>query len=117
MVDTGSFGAAAEATHRSQPWVSMHVAALERESGVALFDRRKRPVLGPGPPSAGVPIVAGGCRNRATYRRRVLSPFMSWGALQGSRNQHDLAFYDQLGATGVGPAHVDVDAAGRQESQ
>ncbi|MFI7500737.1 LysR family transcriptional regulator [Streptomyces sp. NPDC049687] len=44
VVDTGSFGAAAEATHRSQPRVSMHVAALEREAGVALFDRRKRPV-------------------------------------------------------------------------
>ncbi|MFD7130788.1 LysR family transcriptional regulator [Streptomyces sp. NPDC059894] len=44
VVDTGSFGAAAEATHRSQPRVSMHVAALEREAGVALFDRRRRPV-------------------------------------------------------------------------
>jgi DNA-binding transcriptional LysR family regulator len=44
VVDTGSFAAAAEATHRSQPRVSMHVAALEREAGVALFDRRKRPV-------------------------------------------------------------------------
>lgn len=44
VVDTGSFGAAAEVTHRSQPRVSMHVGALEREAGVALFDRRKRPV-------------------------------------------------------------------------
>ncbi|MEU6198586.1 LysR family transcriptional regulator [Streptomyces sp. NPDC047061] len=44
VVDTGSFGAAAESTHRSQPRVSMHVAALEREAGVALFDRRRRPV-------------------------------------------------------------------------
>lgn len=44
VVDTGSFGAAAETTHRSQPRVSTHVAALEREAGVALFDRSKRPV-------------------------------------------------------------------------
>ncbi|WP_051580258.1 LysR family transcriptional regulator [Pseudonocardia acaciae] len=44
VVDTGSFGAAAEVTHRSQPRVSMHVGALEREAGVILFDRRKRPV-------------------------------------------------------------------------
>ncbi|MEU5567537.1 LysR family transcriptional regulator [Micromonospora musae] len=44
VVDTGSFVAAAEATHRSQPRVSMHVAALEREVGLPLFDRRKRPV-------------------------------------------------------------------------
>jgi len=44
VVDTGSFVAAAEATHRSQPRVSMHIAALEREVGLPLFDRRKRPV-------------------------------------------------------------------------
>nr|WP_203615792.1 LysR family transcriptional regulator [Streptomyces sp. SID13726] len=43
VVDTSSFGAAAEATHRSQPRVSQHVAALEREAGGVLFDRRKRP--------------------------------------------------------------------------
>lgn len=44
VIDTGSFVAAAEATRRSQPRVSMHVAALEREIGLPLFDRRKRPV-------------------------------------------------------------------------
>lgn len=44
VVDTGSFVAAAEATHRSQPRVSMHVAALERGMGIPLFNRRKRPV-------------------------------------------------------------------------
>jgi len=44
VVDTGSFVAAAESTHRSQPRVSMHVAALERGVGVPLFNRRKRPV-------------------------------------------------------------------------
>ncbi|MFI0421637.1 LysR family transcriptional regulator [Spongiactinospora sp. 9N601] len=44
VVDTGSFSAAAEAVHRSQPRVSMHVAALEREAGLPLFDRSKRPV-------------------------------------------------------------------------
>ncbi|TDE07922.1 LysR family transcriptional regulator [Jiangella asiatica] len=45
VVETGSFSAAAETTHRSQPRVSTHVAALERASGVRLFDRRKRPVM------------------------------------------------------------------------
>ncbi|GAA5116216.1 LysR family transcriptional regulator [Pseudonocardia adelaidensis] len=44
VVDTGSFVAAAEATHRSQPRISMHVAALERAVGIPLFNRRKRPV-------------------------------------------------------------------------
>jgi DNA-binding transcriptional LysR family regulator len=44
VVDTGSFVAAAEATHRSQPRVSMHIAALERGVGLPLFNRRKRPV-------------------------------------------------------------------------
>ncbi|MFI6289589.1 LysR family transcriptional regulator [Streptomyces sp. NPDC051018] len=44
VVDTGSFSAAAEVIHRSQPRVSMHVAALEREAGVPLFHRDRRPV-------------------------------------------------------------------------
>ncbi len=44
VVESGGFSAAAEATHRSQPRVSMHVASLERAAGVALLDRRKRPV-------------------------------------------------------------------------
>ncbi|WP_419992908.1 LysR family transcriptional regulator [Streptomyces boninensis] len=44
VVDTGSFSAAAEVTHRSQGRVSMHVAALEKEAGVPLFDRDRRPV-------------------------------------------------------------------------
>lgn len=40
VVESGGFGAAAEETHRSQPRVSSHVAALERTVGVLLFDRR-----------------------------------------------------------------------------
>ncbi|HYH31614.1 MAG TPA: LysR family transcriptional regulator [Pseudonocardia sp.] len=44
VVETGSFVAAAEVTHRSQPRISMHVAALERGVGLPLFNRRKRPV-------------------------------------------------------------------------
>lgn len=44
VVDAGGFGSAAEATHRSQPRVSSHVASLERAVGVMLFDRSKRPV-------------------------------------------------------------------------
>ncbi|WP_017590740.1 LysR family transcriptional regulator [Nocardiopsis ganjiahuensis] len=44
VVETGSFVAAAESTRRSQPRVSQHVAALEREIGQPLFDRKKRPV-------------------------------------------------------------------------
>ncbi|QKW32121.1 LysR family transcriptional regulator [Nocardiopsis flavescens] len=44
VIDTGSFVAAAESTRRSQPRVSQHVAALEREIGQPLFDRKKRPV-------------------------------------------------------------------------
>lgn len=44
VVETGSFVAAADSTRRSQPRVSQHVAALEREIGQPLFDRKKRPV-------------------------------------------------------------------------
>ncbi|MFK4548286.1 DNA-binding transcriptional LysR family regulator [Streptomyces tendae] len=44
VIDTGSFSAAARAIHGSQPRVSMHIAALEREAGVPLFDRDRRPV-------------------------------------------------------------------------
>lgn len=44
VIDTGSFSAAADVVHRSQPRVSMHVAALERAAGVPLFDRDQRPV-------------------------------------------------------------------------
>lgn len=44
VIDTGSFVAAAETTRSSQPRVSQHVAALEREVGQPLFDRKKRPV-------------------------------------------------------------------------
>ncbi|GGU12937.1 LysR family transcriptional regulator [Nocardioides albus] len=43
VVETGGFSSAAEATHRSQPRVSMHVASLERAVGVPVLDRRKRP--------------------------------------------------------------------------
>lgn len=41
----GSFGAAARACHVSQPALSAQVAKLERLLGVALFDRRARPVI------------------------------------------------------------------------
>ncbi|MCP3804852.1 LysR family transcriptional regulator [Allokutzneria sp. A3M-2-11 16] len=44
VLDTGSFSAAAEATHRSQPRVSTYVGALERAAGLPLFDRSTRPV-------------------------------------------------------------------------
>jgi DNA-binding transcriptional LysR family regulator len=40
----GSFSAAAEALSLSQPAVSQHVAALEREVGMALVERGTRPV-------------------------------------------------------------------------
>lgn len=42
VVDNGTFTAAAEATHRSQPRVSAHVAALERLLGARLLDRGLR---------------------------------------------------------------------------
>lgn len=42
VVDHGSFTAAAAATHRSQPRVSAHVAALERRVGARLLDRDAR---------------------------------------------------------------------------
>lgn len=44
VVDFGGFAAAAEATFRSQPRISSHVADLERHLGAELFDRRERPV-------------------------------------------------------------------------
>ena len=44
VVDFGGFAAGAEATYRSQPRVSTHVAQLERHLGVVLMDRHERPV-------------------------------------------------------------------------
>jgi DNA-binding transcriptional LysR family regulator len=43
VLDRGGFGAAAEQVHRSQSRVSAHIAALERELGVTLIDRSRRP--------------------------------------------------------------------------
>jgi len=40
LVETGSFRAAAEQVHRSQPAISQQMKSLERELGHALFDRR-----------------------------------------------------------------------------
>ena len=44
VVEHGSFSAAARVLQRSQPSVSAHVAALERDVGATLFDRGFRPV-------------------------------------------------------------------------
>jgi len=43
VVDRGGFTAASTAVHRSQSRVSAHIAALERELGVLLIDRSRRP--------------------------------------------------------------------------
>jgi DNA-binding transcriptional LysR family regulator len=43
VVDRGGFTAASEQVHRSQSRVSAHIAALERELGVRLIDRTRRP--------------------------------------------------------------------------
>ena len=54
ILDTGSFRAAAEAVHRSQPAVSQQVKALEKELGQVIYDR-----------AAGLPTPAG----RLVYER------------------------------------------------
>ena len=43
VVDRGGFTAAAEQVHRSQSRVSAHIASLERQLGVRLLDRTRRP--------------------------------------------------------------------------
>lgn len=43
VVDRGGFTAASEQVHRSQSRVSAHIAGLERELGVKLIDRTRRP--------------------------------------------------------------------------
>lgn len=43
VVDRGGFTAASEQVHRSQSRVSAHIAGLERELGVTLIDRTRRP--------------------------------------------------------------------------
>jgi DNA-binding transcriptional LysR family regulator len=45
VVDRGGFTAASEQVHRSQSRVSAHIAALERELGVRLIDRNRRPAM------------------------------------------------------------------------
>lgn len=42
VANCGSFTEAARTTYISQPTISMHIAALEKELGVALFERRGR---------------------------------------------------------------------------
>jgi DNA-binding transcriptional LysR family regulator len=44
VVDRGGFTAASEEVHRSQSRVSAHIASLERQLGVRLLDRTRRPV-------------------------------------------------------------------------
>src|SRR5687768_12717742 len=44
VVDHGGFTAASEEVHRSQSRVSAHIASLERQLGVRLLDRTRRPV-------------------------------------------------------------------------
>ena len=43
VVDRGGFTAASEQVHRSQSRVSAHIASLERQLGVRLLDRSRRP--------------------------------------------------------------------------
>jgi DNA-binding transcriptional LysR family regulator len=43
VIDRGGFTAASEQIHRSQSRVSAHIAALERQLGVRLLDRTRRP--------------------------------------------------------------------------
>jgi DNA-binding transcriptional LysR family regulator len=45
VVDRGGFTAASEQVHRSQSRVSAHIAALERQLGVRLLDRSRRPAI------------------------------------------------------------------------
>jgi DNA-binding transcriptional LysR family regulator len=45
VVDRGGFTAASEQVHRSQSRVSAHIAGLERELGVRLIDRGRRPAV------------------------------------------------------------------------
>jgi DNA-binding transcriptional LysR family regulator len=43
VIDRGGFTAASEQVHRSQSRVSAHIASLERQLGVRLLDRTRRP--------------------------------------------------------------------------
>lgn len=45
VVDRGGFTAAAAQVHRSQSRVSAHIAALERELGIRLIERGRRPAV------------------------------------------------------------------------
>jgi DNA-binding transcriptional LysR family regulator len=55
VVDHGGFTAASDRVHRSQSRVSAHIAALERELGVRLVDRHRRPAT---PTAAGAVFAA-----------------------------------------------------------
>lgn len=45
VVDRGGFTAASEQVHRSQSRVSAHIAGLERDLGIQLIDRNRRPAV------------------------------------------------------------------------
>ena len=59
VVDHGGFTAASEQVHRSQSRVSAHIAALERQLGVQLLDRTRRPAA----PTAAGEVFAGHARD------------------------------------------------------
>lgn len=95
VIDTGSFSAAAEAVHRSQPRVSTHVAALEREAGVPLFDRSKRPVQ---PTEAGRELA---CHARDILRRLMSAEEAMAGRRDSARGVVTLGVYPSAGAAFV----------------
>ena len=83
VVDRGVFTAASEQIHRSQSRVSAHIAALERQLGVRLLDRTRRPAT---------PTPAG-----EVFARQVESAevgFSSLVVLEQLTNIHGVRYWD-----------------------
>jgi LysR family hydrogen peroxide-inducible transcriptional activator len=60
------FGKAADASHVTQPTLSMQLQKLEEELGVSLFDRSKKPIL---PTSAGIILIEQARRVLLEYKK------------------------------------------------
>ncbi|OZM77923.1 LysR family transcriptional regulator [Pseudonocardia sp. MH-G8] len=95
VVDNGGFAAAANATYRSQPRVSTHIAELERRLGATVIDRHERPVK---LTAAGAAFLT---HARAVLRHLEAGELDVAAVLDLLRGSVSLGFYPSVGAAFV----------------
>lgn len=106
VIETGSFSRAAERLDLGQSTVSTHVAALERQLGLRLFERRGRKVS---PSRAGTALL-GHAREVLAARRRAESAMLSF---RGGDAGTVLVAASTIPATYLMPAWIGAFLVGR----